>query len=117
MFKTEDIVGDVIFISLNDSERYSAVGIKTEGSHILVKGYDHIGIWVEHPGLAEKTAQVDSKGKPLPDKKIKTTKLEANFLITWDNVKTLMHYPGREGYDFPSEFERHIGFTPSSDTE
>ena len=52
MFKTEDIVGDVIFISLNDSERYSALGIKTEGSHFLVKGYDHIGIWVEHPGLA-----------------------------------------------------------------
>ena len=63
MFKTEDIVGDVIIISLNDSERYSAVGIKTEGSHFLVKGYDHIGIWVEHPGLAEKTAQVDHRIK------------------------------------------------------
>ena len=117
MFKTEDIVGDVIFISLNDSERYSAVGIKTEGSHFLVKGYDHVGIWVEHPGLAEKTPSANSDSKPLSPKKDKTIKLEANFLITWDNIKTLMHYPGREGFDFPSEFERHIGFTIKSDKE
>ena len=110
MFKTEDIVGDVIFISFIDSERYSEIGVKTEGSHFLVKGFDQVGIWVAHPSLAEKSPLEDSNGKPLPTDKIITIKLEANFLITWDNIKTIMHYPGRVGFDFPSEFKRHIGF-------
>ncbi len=36
--------------------------------------------------------------------------IAANFLITWDNILTIMHYPDRKGYDFPSEFEKSIGF-------
>ena len=28
----------------------------------------------------------------------------------WNQIKTIMHYPDREGYDLPSEFDKNIGF-------
>ena len=75
----------------------------------MVKGFDNVGIWVEHPNL-EIVHSEDKFGKPVPEKDMIREQIDANFLITWDNIKTIMHYPGREGYDFPSEFDKNIGF-------
>ena len=36
--------------------------------------------------------------------------IAAIFLVQWGNIKTMMHYPEREGFDFPSEFKKEIGF-------
>ena len=36
--------------------------------------------------------------------------IEANIFVHWSNIKTLMHYPDRKGFDFPSEFDKDIGF-------
>ena len=113
MFKTEDIVGDVIFISFKEIDRYVDVGIK-KSQHFLVCGFDNMGIWVAHPGIILKQSE-DSSGKPIPENKIKTEIIDGNFLITWDNINTIMHYPGRDGYDFPSEFTKHIGFVSHPD--
>ena len=52
----------------------------------------------------------DNSGNPLPVSQHSKEKIAANFIVTWDNVNTLMHYPNRDGFDFPSEFEKHIGF-------
>ena len=109
MFGLEQIVGDVVFFSFKDKERLQEVGLNVESGHFLVKGYDNMGIWVEHPGLVL-TKTEDSKGKPLPQNEVVTEELAATFLITWDIIKTIMHYPDREGYDFPSEFDKNIGF-------
>ena len=108
MFNTEEIIGDIIYISFKDQNRYSDFGIVGNG-HFLIKGYDNIGIWVEHPNLILSTL-TDEKGKPLPEHKIQKEKIDANFLITWDNVDSLMHYPNRKGFDFPSEFNIKYGF-------
>ena len=68
----------------------------------MLKGYDQIGIWLEHPGL---NLVVGNK------KKHSTENINANFIITWDNINTIMHYPNRIGFDFPNEFTRNsIGF-------
>ena len=109
VFGLEQIVGDVVFFSFKDKERLQEVGLNVESGHFLVKGYDNMGIWVEHPGLVL-TKTEDSKGKPLPQNEVVTEELAATFLITWDIIKTIMHYPGREGFDFPSEFNKNIGF-------
>ena len=50
MFKIEDTIGDVVFIAFKDVERIKDLGIESSG-HYLVKGLDHIGIWLEHPGV------------------------------------------------------------------
>lgn len=109
MFKIEDTIGDIVFITFRDVERIKDLGIESSGGHYLVKGIDHIGIWLEHPGvILAKT--IDESGKPIPDEKIIKEKVEATFLVTWDNIKSMMHYPDREGYDFPSEFNLDVGF-------
>ena len=109
MFKIEDIIGDVVFIAFRDVKRIKDLGIESSAGHYLVKGLDHIGIWLEHPGVVL-TKTIDKDGKPIPDEKIIKEKVDANFLVTWDNIKSMMHYPDREGYDFPSEFNLDIGF-------
>ena len=109
MFKIEDTIGDIVFIAFRDVDRIKDLGIQSSSGHYLVKGLDHIGVWLEHPGvILAKT--VDAEGKPIPDEKIIKEKVDANFLVTWDNIKSVMHYPDREGYDFPSEFNLDIGF-------
>ena len=109
MFKTEDVIGDVIFISFRDKSMLNHVGIDLECGHFKVMGYDHLGIWVEHPGLYSIIAE-DSDDKPLPEEKQKKEHIEANIFVHWSNIKTLMHYPNRKGFDFPSEFDKDIGF-------
>ena len=32
--------------------------------------------------------------------------IEANIFIHWSNVKTLMHYPNRKGFDFPYQYRK-----------
>ena len=54
----------------------------------------------------------DESGTPLPVKKHTRENIDANFVVTWDNVNTIMHYPNREGFDFPSEFKKmKLGFS------
>ena len=97
MFKTDDIIGDIVFISFLNIKEFSDIGIEKSG-HYLIKGYDNIGLWVQHPGLG------------IEDKKIKSYVKEGVFLVMWNQINTIMHYPNREGYDFPSEFDKEIGF-------
>ena len=109
MFKIEDAIGDVVFITFRNLDKIKDLGIDSPSGHYLIKGFDQIGIWLEHPGvILAKT--VDENGKPIPNDKIIQEKVEANFLVTWDNINSMMHYPNREGYDFPSEFKLDVGF-------
>ena len=114
MIKIDDIVGDIVFISFNDSDRYKDVGINEPSGHFKIKGYDHIGIWLEHPGIIF-TKTENEKGKPIPPAHQIREEIDAIFLVQWDNIKTLMHYPNRDGFDFPSEFLMDIGFKIEED--
>ena len=109
MFNSEQIIGDIVFISFNDADRYSEVGLNMPYGHFHVLGHDNIGLWVSHPGLYIEELE-DSNGKPLPLEQIHREQINASFLISWDNIKTIMHYPNRKGFDFPSEFDKNIGF-------
>jgi len=102
MFTTQEIIGDIVYISFNDKDRYKDIGLSNCDGHFKILGYDNIGIWVEHPYRIiinnDKTKSINQE-------------IDSSFVITWDNIKTIMHYPKREGYDFPSEFDKKIGFT------
>ena len=97
MFKTEDIIGDIVFVSLVNHQDFKLIGI-TKSGHYLVKGIDNIGLWLQHPGITTKNQEITSYIK------------EGVFLVMWNQINTIMHYPNREGYDFPSEFDKEIGF-------
>ena len=109
MKNLEKIVGDIIFISFKDIELFKEIGIRTTSAHYLLKGYDQMGLWLEHPGLIY-IKEKDEKGNDLPVSKHTKDNISADFMVPWGNVNTLMHYPEREGYDLPSEFDKKIGF-------
>ena len=109
MFKSEDIIGDIVFISFNNNECLSEIGIQSSSGHYLVKGLDHLGIWVQHPGIFIKKT-TDSNGNPIPLDIQTEDKVDGVFLVAWNFINTIMHYPDRDGYDFPSEFDKEVGF-------
>tara|TARA_B110000438_G_C15167123_1_gene374346 strand:- start:10 stop:345 length:336 start_codon:yes stop_codon:yes gene_type:complete len=109
MFKIEDSIGDIIYISFRNVERFKDIGVTSPSGHFFIRGIDNLGIWLEHPGIILAKTE-DAEGKPLPINEVVKEKVNANFLVTWDNINSLMHYPDREGFDFPSEFNIDIGF-------
>ena len=110
MIKLDELIGDIIFVSFTNYERYKNIGINKPTGHFLFKGYDQLGLWLEHPGITIIHAK-DNSGAPPPVKDQNREDIAANFVVTWDNVNTIMHYPERDGYDFPSEFKKmKLGF-------
>ena len=109
MIKIDDIIGDIIFISFGDLKRFKDIGITESSGHFLLKGYDQMGIWLEHPGIVIIRSE-DETGNPLPISEHIKENIAADFIVTWDNVNTIMHYPFREGFDFPNEFKKNFGF-------
>ena len=109
MFKSEDIIGDIVFISFNNDNYLKEIGITSPTGHYLVKGHDHLGVWLQHPGIIIKKSK-DKDGNPIPLDIQKENQIDGIFLVMWNFINTIMHYPDRDGYDFPSEFNKDIGF-------
>ena len=109
MFTVENIIGDIVFLSFREKSFLSKLAIPEDASHFKIKGQDHLGLWIEHPKLTFRYT-TDKEGKPVERDKQRTEEVQAVFLVAWGNIETLMHYPDREGFDFPSEFDTDIGF-------
>ena len=109
MVSLDEIIGDVIFISFRNIESFIDIGITSLSGHFQLKGYDQMGLWLQHPGIVL-IHNEDKSGNPLPVADHTNENIAADFIVTWDNVNTIMHYPDREGFDFPSEFDKKIGF-------
>ena len=96
MTNLDNIIGDIVFILFKNIERYSEIGIKNNSGYYIIKGYDQLGLQVEYSELLVV--------------KNKEEKISADFIVTWYNINVMIHYPGRTGYDFPSEYDKKIGF-------
>ena len=102
MMKIEEVVGDLILIVLDNHEPLKKIGIDQDKIFAHVKGYDENGIWIHHPGF-----QVPD----ITNEKSENNKsLEASILIPWVFIVSIAHFPGADGFDFPSPFKQHIGF-------
>ena len=102
MMKIEEVVGDLILLVLDNHEPLKKIGIDQDKIFVHVKGYDENGMWIHHPGF--QVPNITGNGGE------ETTKLEASILIPWAFIVSIAHFPGAEGFDFPSPFEQHIGF-------
>ena len=102
MMKIEEVVGDLILLVLDNHEPLKKIGIDQDKIFVHVKGYDENGMWIHHPGFQVPNMTGDGSDK--------TKKLEASILIPWVFIVSIAHFPGAEGFDFPSPFEQHIGF-------
>jgi len=108
-----DIVGDVVQVILNEPGQLANLGFEKTSLFLQVVGVDEVGIWFTHPSYTVIKVN-DEEGKPLPPDEQIHTQVDANFLIRWDQIATIVHFPDREGFDFPSPFEKHIGFVVPS---
>ena len=102
MMKIEKVVGDLILLVLDNHEPLKKIGIDQEKIFVKVEGYDENGMWIHHPGFQVPNLKNENKEK--------TKKTEASILIPWAFIVSIAHFPGAEGFDFPSPFEQHIGF-------
>ena len=107
--KLDDVIGDVIFISFREIGRFKEIGINKPSGHFTLKGYDNLGLWLAHPGIIIEHIE-DESGRPLPPDQQSQEEIDAVFMVHWDNVNTMMHYPNRKGYDLPDQFRKKIGF-------
>ena len=76
--------------------------------HILLQLFWHL-LRLLHPGILIQHME-DDKGRPLPPNEQYQEEIEAIFMVHWDNVNTIMHYPNRKGFDFPDQYRKKIGF-------
>lgn len=105
MMKIDDIVDDIVLLILDNHKPLKELGIVQNKVFARVKGLDEYGLWIEHPNfrLPKQVAEV-------PPKKMKYQEVTASVLIPWGFLASVVHFPGVEGYDFPSPFEHPIGF-------
>ena len=102
MMKIEKVVGDLILLVLDNHEQLKKIGIGQDKIFVKVEGYDENGMWIHHPGFLVPNLKDENKEK--------TKKIVASILIPWAFIVSIAHFPGTEGFDFPSPFEQHIGF-------
>ena len=76
MIRLDELIGDLIFISFSNHERYKDIGIKESTGHYLLRGFDQLGLWLEHPEIAIIHSK-DESGVPLPVKKHKIEKIKS----------------------------------------
>jgi len=109
MMKMEDTVNDIVLAVLHEMETMKRIGITSQDFYARIVGYDNYGIWLEHPDF-EVVVSEDEHGKPLPPEQVQREQIDASVFVPWGNVATLVHFPNREGFDFPSPFRKPIGF-------
>ena len=82
-------------------EPLKKMGIENDKFFARVKGYDEYGLWIYQPNFTIPKINNNKPGKQ---------KVEASILIPWGFIVSIAHFPGAEGFDFPSPFDSHIGF-------
>ena len=105
MMKIEDIVNDIVLITLDNFEPLKGVGITENRIYARILGYDEFGVWMKHPKFRIPKADINSTPK-----KPAYQNVTASILIPWGFIASVVHFPNVEGFDFPNPFEKHIGF-------
>ena len=105
MMKIEDIVNDIVLLTLDNFEPLKGVGITENRIYARILGYDEFGIWMKHPKFRIPKPNAKSKRK-----KQSFQSVEASILIPWGFIASVVHFPNVEGFDFSNPFVKNIGF-------
>ena len=105
----DDIVNKTVMFMIFHHEGMEAAGIKERKFYAKVVGRDSIGMWIENPKL-ETTRVRDDNGGIISPKQRKHEEHLAYVLIPWGNLRSIVHFPIREGFDtFEEEEASSIG--------
>ena len=105
----DEIMNKTVMLMVFQSEGLDPAGIKEKKFYAKVVGRDSIGLWIENPKL-ETTRVRDDKGILIPPEKRQHEENLAYILSPWCNIRSVVHFPMREGFDtFEDEETRAIG--------
>ena len=108
MMNISEIIDDIVLLKLENYEPLKDLGIIQKSLFTKILGYDEYGVWIHHPKF--QVAEVPDGKQIKSIKPPKTREVAASVLIPWGFIVSIVHFPGVEGFDFPSPFEKQIGF-------
>jgi hypothetical protein len=100
----DEIINKTVMFMIFNHEGMEAAGIKERKFYAKVVGRDSIGLWIENPKL-ETTRMRDDQGYIIPPDQRKHEEHVAHILIPWGNIRSLVHFPTREGFDIVEDEE------------
>jgi hypothetical protein len=108
MMNINEIIEDIVLLKLENFEPLKDLGINQKSLFAKIMGFDDYGVWIHHPKF--QVAEVQKRKKTKSIKPPKTRDVEASILIPWGFIVSIVHFPGVEGFDFPSPFDKSMGF-------
>ncbi len=108
MIEIERLINDRVMIVLVNHEGLSKVGIHENQFYAKLVGYDRIGLWIENPEFTT-TRVRDEEGRIIPSDDRKKEMYQANVLIPWSNIRSIVHFPSREGFAFEEDGIGRLG--------
>ncbi|MGE3537193.1 MAG: hypothetical protein AB7N91_07095 [Candidatus Tectimicrobiota bacterium] len=100
----DDAVNKTVMLVIFSNEGLEAAGIKEKKFYAKIVGRDSIGLWIENPKL-ETTRIRDENGAIIPPGKRQLEEHLAHVLIPWGNLRSVVHFPTRQGFDAAEEEE------------
>ena len=105
----DEVMNKTVMLMVFQSEGLDAAGIKEKKFYAKIVGRDSIGLWIENPKM-ETTRVRDENGFLIPPEKRQHEEHLAYIMIPWGNVRSVVHFPTREGFDtFEDEETKAIG--------
>jgi hypothetical protein len=105
----DEIINKTVMFMLFSSEGLEPAGIKERKFYAKVVGRDSLGLWIENPKL-ETTRLRDDHGIIIPPEHRQHEEHVAYILIPWGNIRSVVHFPLRDGFDTAEDEEaRSLG--------
>ena len=100
----DEIMNKSVMLMIFQNDGFDAAGIKEKKFYAKVVGRDSIGLWIENPKL-ETTRVRDENGAIISPEKREHEEHLAYVLIPWGNIRSVVHFPDREGFDTAEDEE------------
>jgi hypothetical protein len=108
MVEIDRLVNDKVMIVLVNHDGLNKIGITENNFYAKIVGYDRIGLWIENPEFITTRVRDDS-GNIIPPEQRQQETYEANVLIPWSNLRSIVHFPEREGFAYEEDGIGHLG--------
>ena len=100
----DEIINKTVMFMLFNHEGLEHAGITEKCFYAKVVGRDSIGVWIENPKL-ETTRVRDDHGVIISPERRKHEEHVAYILIPWGNIRSVVHFPMRKGFDAAEDEE------------
>jgi hypothetical protein len=108
MVEIDKLINDKVMIVLVNRDGLNKIGIAENNFYAKIVGYDRIGLWIEHPEFTT-TRVRDDEGNIIPPEQRQQEKYQANVLLPWSLIRSIVHFPDRDGFAYEEDGIAHLG--------